>query len=183
MSPRRLLSLSSVTGWTARITFLGCLLTMALLFTTHSEASVALRVDETRTRILLEHQPATVLLPVENLSSTPLQTRIHLELLDQTDQVGNVSGKQTLSLPIPFEIACSLCLGGKILGRLSNAEIAQRRTTEDCNAKGDVLCREMISQVVFKLPPHAQKIGIPWLETIRFVSVLTVSVLFMTFQP
>jgi hypothetical protein len=73
MSPRRLLSLSSVTGWTARITFLGCLLTMALLFTTHSEASVALRVDETRTRILLEHQPATVLLPVENLSSTPLQ--------------------------------------------------------------------------------------------------------------
>jgi len=112
MSPRRLLSLSSVTGWTARITFLGCLLTMALLFTTYSEASVTLRVDETRTRILLEHQPATVLLPVENLSSTPLQTRIHLELLDQTDRVvaqtdqaENVSGKQTLSLPIPFEIA------------------------------------------------------------------------------
>ena len=76
MSPRWLLSLSSVTGWTARITFLGCLLTMALLFTTHSEASVTLRVDETRTRILLEHQPATVLLPVDNLSNTPLQTRI-----------------------------------------------------------------------------------------------------------
>ena len=89
------------------------LLCLAVLFLSLVQLTGArgeLRVNETGSRILLEKDPAEVLLAVENPSTANVNANVQLELLDthnksiaKTTQVQPVArGSQTLKLSLPF---------------------------------------------------------------------------------
>jgi hypothetical protein len=82
MDRRRLLSLSSLTGWTARFALLLSISLVVLLLPPRSGAMAVLKVDESNVRIFLTREPAELLLPIQNLSGADQHTRIHLELIN-----------------------------------------------------------------------------------------------------
>ena len=97
MSRRWLLSLLCLT-----------VLTLSAVQLTHSRAE--LRVNEAASKLLLEKNPAEVLLAVENPSSANVNANVQLELLDpnsksrgKTTQVHSIApGSQTLKLSLAF---------------------------------------------------------------------------------
>ncbi|HEY0762671.1 MAG TPA: MG2 domain-containing protein [Pyrinomonadaceae bacterium] len=72
-----------------------------------------LRVDESRTRFLLEKEPAEVLLAVENSTGETLNTKVEIKILDPQDRVISEAtstqsiaiGNRTLTLPIPLQFS------------------------------------------------------------------------------
>lgn len=87
-----------------------CLSVLFLSFVQLTGARDELRVNETGSRILLEKNPAEVLLAVENPSNANVNANIELELLDprnkslaKTTQVQAIArGSQKLTLALPF---------------------------------------------------------------------------------
>jgi hypothetical protein len=90
-----------------------CLSVSLLLLVQLTRARGELRVSEAKTRILLQKEPAEVLLAVENLSDEIQNTRVEVELLDPRNQVAsNVTqvqaierGNQTLTLSLPIYVS------------------------------------------------------------------------------
>src|SRR6185503_7075773 len=87
-----------------------CLSVLIALLTPLTRARGELKVNEARTRFLLEKEPAEVLLAVENSTGETLNGKVELEILDPQDrviaQVRNVhsigTGDQTLKLSLPL---------------------------------------------------------------------------------
>jgi len=87
-----------------------CLSVLIALLTPLTRARGELKVNEARTRFLLEKEPAEVLLAVENSTGETLNGKVELEILDPQDrviaQVSNVhsigTGDQTLKLSLPL---------------------------------------------------------------------------------
>ena len=90
-----------------------CLSVSLLLLVQLTRAHGELRVSEAKTRILLQKEPAEVLLAVENLSDEIQNTRVEVELLDPRNRVAsNVTqiqaierGNQTLTLSLPIYVS------------------------------------------------------------------------------
>jgi len=90
-----------------------CLSVLLLSLAPLTHAVGEIKVDESRTRILIQNDPVEVQLAVENSSSESLNATIQLEMLDPQDRVvANSSstqaispGSQTVKLFIPFSSA------------------------------------------------------------------------------
>ncbi|HEU4766513.1 MAG TPA: hypothetical protein VFS77_04040, partial [Pyrinomonadaceae bacterium] len=87
-----------------------CLAVLFLLSVEFTRARGELRVNEARSRILLERDPAEVSLEVENPSLAAVNANVQIELLDPTNKsVAKVNqvhaiarGSQALKLSLPF---------------------------------------------------------------------------------
>jgi A-macroglobulin TED domain/Alpha-2-macroglobulin family/Carboxypeptidase regulatory-like domain/MG2 domain/A-macroglobulin receptor binding domain/Macroglobulin domain MG3/Alpha-2-macroglobulin bait region domain len=90
-----------------------CLSVLFLSLVQLTRAGGELRVNEALTKILLEKEPAEVLLAVENSSGQSAKVRVQLELLDpqsrvtaQTSRIHPIAtGSQTLSLSLPVSFS------------------------------------------------------------------------------
>jgi A-macroglobulin TED domain/Alpha-2-macroglobulin family/Carboxypeptidase regulatory-like domain/MG2 domain/A-macroglobulin receptor binding domain/Macroglobulin domain MG3/Alpha-2-macroglobulin bait region domain len=90
-----------------------CLSLLFLSLVQLTRAGGELRVNEALTKILLEKDPAEVLLAIENSSGKTSKFRVHLELLDTQDQITSQTtrvesigtGSQTLSLSLPVSFS------------------------------------------------------------------------------
>src|SRR6185295_13401160 len=88
-----------------------CLSVLIALLAPLTRARGELKVNEARTRFLLEKEPAEVLLAVENSTGETLNGKVELEILDPQDrvisQVSHVqsigTGDQTLKLSLPLD--------------------------------------------------------------------------------
>jgi hypothetical protein len=87
-----------------------CLSVLIALLAPLSRARGELKVNEARTRFLLEKEPAEVLLAVENSTGESLNSKVELEVLDPLDRVISKvagvhsigTGEQTLKLTLPL---------------------------------------------------------------------------------
>ena len=92
-----------------------CLVVLFLSFTQFTRARGELRVDETNSSILLEKDPAEVLLAVENSSAANVPARVQVELLNPRDipvakaaDLQSIApGGQKLRLSLPFAFPSS----------------------------------------------------------------------------
>ena len=90
-----------------------CLSVLVVSLAPLTRARGELKVNEARTRLLLQKEPAEVLLAIENSSGESLNAKIDLELLDPKNQViSQVSGvrpigagKQAVTLSFPLYIS------------------------------------------------------------------------------
>ncbi len=90
-----------------------CLSVSLPLLVQLTRARGELRVNEAKTSILLQKEPAEVLLAVENLSGEIQNTRVQVELLDPRNRIAsNVTriqaierGNQTLTLSLPIYVS------------------------------------------------------------------------------
>lgn len=90
-----------------------CLSVSLLLLVQLTRARGELRVNEAKTRILLQKEPAEVLLAVENLSGEIQNTRVHVEILDPRNRIASdvtqtqaiERGNQTLALSLPIYVS------------------------------------------------------------------------------
>ncbi|HET6975787.1 MAG TPA: MG2 domain-containing protein [Pyrinomonadaceae bacterium] len=95
-------------------------------------SSGELRVDESRTRLLLEKEPAQVLLAVENSTGAALNAKVELKLLDPNDrviaQVSSVQsigiGSRTLNLSLPLKQEDRRFLWQRLHYRLSTENVS-----------------------------------------------------------
>src|SRR6185312_3677275 len=112
-----------------------CLGVLSLSLIPLTRARGELRVDEAGSRLLLEKDPAEVLLAIENPSTGNTNANVQLELLDpgnksvakttQVQSIANGSQKVRLSLPFTFpsnEIARNRLLFYRLHYRLSPQE-------------------------------------------------------------
>jgi A-macroglobulin TED domain/Alpha-2-macroglobulin family/MG2 domain/Carboxypeptidase regulatory-like domain/A-macroglobulin receptor binding domain/Alpha-2-macroglobulin bait region domain/Macroglobulin domain MG3 len=89
---------------------LTCLCVLIALLAPLTRARGELKVNEARTRFLIEKEPAEVLLAVENSTGESLNARVELEIRDPQDRVISQvrqaqsigTGNQTLSLNLPL---------------------------------------------------------------------------------
>jgi hypothetical protein len=87
-----------------------CLSVLLLLLVPLTHAGGELKVDESRTRVLIQKEPIEVQLAVENSTGETLNANVQLELLNPQDRVDAnststqqiTSGNQTLKLALPF---------------------------------------------------------------------------------
>ncbi len=93
--------------------FLLCLSVLLLSLVPLTHAGGEVKVDESRTRILIQTEPVEVQLAVANSTGKTLTATVQLELLDPRDRVVATTsstqqltpGNQTLKLSIPFSIS------------------------------------------------------------------------------
>src|SRR5689334_7490733 len=89
-----------------------CLSVLLLALVPLTHAGGEIKVDEARTRILIQKEPAEVQLAVENSTGETLNADVQLELLNPQDRVDAKSastqritpGSQTLKLTLPFSL-------------------------------------------------------------------------------
>src|SRR6185369_5699375 len=89
---------------------LTCLSVLIALLAPLTRARGELKVNEARTRVLLEKEPAEVLLAVDNSTGESLNAKVEIEIRDpqdrvisQVDQAQSIgTGNQTLSLKLPL---------------------------------------------------------------------------------
>src|SRR5262245_3649356 len=117
MNRVRSLSLGRVSTWTAswylRLGICLVLLLTSLAIVRHGDAQGGLRVDEGKTVILLQNEPAQLQRPVTNSTNQTLVTNLQLELLDPWNQVlmnlkqeeTIAPGTRTLQLVLPFQVS------------------------------------------------------------------------------
>jgi hypothetical protein len=87
-----------------------CLSVLIALLAPLTRARGELKVNEARTRFLLEKEPAEVLLAVENSTGETLNGKVEIEILDPQDRViakvdavhSIATGEQTLKLSLPL---------------------------------------------------------------------------------
>src|SRR6185369_14858436 len=92
--------------------FLLCLSVLLLSLVPLTHAGGEIKVDESRTRILIQNDPAEVQLAVENSMGEPVSATVQLEFLNPQDRIVAKSsstqtitpGSQTLKLFIPFSL-------------------------------------------------------------------------------
>jgi hypothetical protein len=90
-----------------------CLSVLSWSLAPLTHAGGEIKIDESRTRILIHTQPIEVQLAVENSTGQSLTATVQLELLDPHDRVAAKSstlqqigtGNQTLKLSIPFSLS------------------------------------------------------------------------------
>ena len=90
--------------------FLACLSVLIAVLAPLTRARGELKVNEARTRFLLEKEPAQVLLAVDNSTGESLNAKVEIEIRDPQDRVMSQvnqaqsigTGKQTLSLTLPL---------------------------------------------------------------------------------
>src|SRR4029078_8701137 len=90
-----------------------CLSVFIALLAPLTRAGGELKVNEARSRFLLEKEPAEVLLAVENSTGEILNGKVELKILDPHDlvisKVSNVqsigTGDQTLKLSLPLDFS------------------------------------------------------------------------------
>lgn len=93
--------------------FLLCLSVLPLSLVQLTRAGGELRVNEARTKVLFQKEPAEVLLAVENSTGQNLNARVAIELLNPTDrvtaqidQIQSIgTGSQLLKLVLPLSLA------------------------------------------------------------------------------
>src|ERR1043166_4559827 len=92
--------------------FLLCLSVFVLALVPLTHAGGEIKVDESRTRILIQKEPVEVQLAVDNSTGETLNADVQLELLNPQDRVDARStstqrmtpGSQTLKLTLPFSL-------------------------------------------------------------------------------
>jgi len=90
-----------------------CLSVLLLSLVPLTHAGGEIKVDESRTRVLIQTQPIEVQLAIENSTGQSLNATVQLELLDPHDRVAAKTstlqqigtGNQTLKLSIPFSLS------------------------------------------------------------------------------
>src|ERR1051325_284468 len=90
-----------------------CLSVLLLSLVPLTHAGGEIKVDESRTKVLLQKEPIEVELAVQNSTGETLNANVQLELLDSSDGVNRNSnstqqispGNQTLKLALPFSFA------------------------------------------------------------------------------
>src|ERR1044072_6195406 len=90
-----------------------CFSVLALSLVPLTHAGGDLKVDESRTRVLIEQEPVEVQLAIENSTGDSLNATVNLELLDPRDRVTAKTsapqqispGNQTLKFFIPFSLS------------------------------------------------------------------------------